>query len=110
MVHLHSREVILPDQHRCYQQYLCDPARPPFFYAATFPDPHLDSQPTGGRFGVVLVVCVGIEMPGMLENWIETEVPVGVVNWPNKEGTRFPVLLTDGGVWSGLVPLDGRTD
>jgi hypothetical protein len=33
------------------------------------------------------------------ENWIETEGPVGVVNWTNEEGARFPLSMMGSGVW-----------
>ncbi|KAK5096149.1 hypothetical protein LTS08_007755 [Lithohypha guttulata] len=71
---------------------------------ATFVGSHLDSQPTGGRFDGVLGVCAGIEMLRVLnDNWIETEGPVGVVNWTNEEGARFPVSMMGSGVWSGTI-------
>lgn len=48
----------------------------------TFVGSHLDTQPTGGRYDGILGVLAGIEMLKVLnENWIETEYPVGVVNW-----------------------------
>ncbi|KAL1606629.1 hypothetical protein SLS60_004035 [Paraconiothyrium brasiliense] len=48
----------------------------------TFVGSHLDTQPTGGRYDGILGVHAGIEMLKVLnENWIETEYPVGVVNW-----------------------------
>src|SRR5271156_4118914 len=40
------------------------------------------------------------------ENRIETEGPVGVVHWTNKEGARFPVSMMGSGVWCGRIPLD----
>ncbi len=74
---------------------------------ATFAGSHLDTQPTGGRFDGVLGVCAGIEMLRVLEeNWIETEGPVGVVNWTNEEGARFPISMVGSGVWSGDIPLE----
>lgn len=43
---------------------------------------HLDTQPTGGRYDGILGVCSGLEMLKVLyEEKIETEFPVGVVNW-----------------------------
>ncbi|KAL8660795.1 MAG: hypothetical protein Q9202_006217 [Teloschistes flavicans] len=43
---------------------------------------HLDTQPTGGRYDGILGVCAGVEMLRVLhEQKIETEFPVGVVNW-----------------------------
>jgi hydantoinase/carbamoylase family amidase len=73
---------------------------------ATFVGSHLDSQPSGGRFDGVLGVAAGIEMLRVLnDNWIETEGPVGVVNWTNEEGARFPVSMMGSSVWAGRVPL-----
>ena len=74
---------------------------------ATFAGSHLDTQPTGGRFDGVLGVCAGIEMLRVLEeNWIETEGPVGVVNWTNEEGARFPISMMGSGVWCGEIALN----
>ena len=74
---------------------------------ATFAGSHLDTQPTGGRFDGILGVCAGVEMLKILEeNWIETEGPVGVVNWTNEEGARFPLSMMGSGVWAGQFPLE----
>ncbi|OAP55280.1 hypothetical protein AYL99_10253 [Fonsecaea erecta] len=74
---------------------------------ATFAGSHLDSQPSGGRFDGVLGVAAGIEMLRVLnDNWIETEGDVGVVNWTNEEGARFPVSMMGSSVWSGRVGLE----
>jgi hypothetical protein len=55
----------------------------------TFAGSHLDTQPTGGRYDGILGVHAGIEMLKVLnENWIETEYPVGVVNW-----TKYDILF-----------------
>ena len=68
---------------------------------ATFAGSHLDSQPQGGRFDGVLGVCAGIEMLRVLEeNWIETEGPVGVVNWTNEEGKRWRRSMMGSAVWA----------
>lgn len=49
---------------------------------ATFAGSHLDTQPTGGRYDGILGVCAGIEMLKVLEEEkVETEYPVGVINW-----------------------------
>ena len=78
---------------------------------ATFAGSHLDTQPTGGRFDGVLGACAGIEMLRVLEeNWIETEGPVGVVNWTNEEGARFPMSMMGSGVWCGAIPLNKAHD
>lgn len=73
---------------------------------ATFVGSHLDSQPSGGRFDGVLGVAAGVEMLRVLnDNWIETEGPVGVVNWTNEEGAKYPISMMGSGVWAGRVPL-----
>lgn len=49
---------------------------------ATFAGSHLDTQPTGGRYDGILGVVAGVEMLRVLaERGVETEYPVGVVNW-----------------------------
>ena len=49
---------------------------------ATFAGSHLDTQPTGGRYDGILGVCAGVEMLKVLEEEkVETEYPVGVINW-----------------------------
>ncbi|KAL8710333.1 MAG: hypothetical protein Q9220_005103 [cf. Caloplaca sp. 1 TL-2023] len=68
---------------------------------------HLDTQPTGGRYDGILGVCAGVEMLTVLhEEQIETEFPVGVVNWTNEEGARFPISMVASGVWAGEIPLE----
>jgi acetylornithine deacetylase/succinyl-diaminopimelate desuccinylase-like protein len=48
----------------------------------TFVGSHLDTQPSGGRYDGILGVTAGVEMLRTLaDNWVETEYPVGVVNW-----------------------------
>jgi acetylornithine deacetylase/succinyl-diaminopimelate desuccinylase-like protein len=43
---------------------------------------HLDTQPTGGRYDGILGIHAGVEMLKVLEeNKVQTEYPVGVVNW-----------------------------
>ena len=74
----------------------------------TFVGSHLDSQPNGGRFDGVLGVCAGVEMLRVLnDNWIETEGPVGVVNWTNEEGARWTKSMMGSGVWAGANKLEG---
>lgn len=74
---------------------------------AVFVGSHLDSQPLGGRFDGVLGVCAGIETLRVLdENWIETRAPVGVVNWCNEEGARFPRSMMGSGVWAGTLDIE----
>ncbi|KAI5461769.1 hypothetical protein BGZ63DRAFT_357104 [Mariannaea sp. PMI_226] len=73
----------------------------------TFVGSHLDTQPTGGRYDGILGIMAGIEMLKVLqEHNIETEFPVGVVNWTNEEGARFPVSMMSSGVWAEKIPLD----
>ncbi|KAK8048477.1 hypothetical protein PG994_010207 [Apiospora phragmitis] len=75
--------------------------------AATFAGSHLDTQPTGGRYDGILGVMAGVEMLRVLhENDVETELPVGVVNWTNEEGARFPYSMMGSGVWAGALSLD----
>ena len=48
----------------------------------TFVGSHLDTQPSGGRYDGILGILAGIEMLKVFhENDVETEFPVGVVNW-----------------------------
>ncbi|KAI9697254.1 MAG: hypothetical protein M1836_004818 [Candelina mexicana] len=68
---------------------------------------HLDTQPTGGRYDGILGVMAGVETLRVLnENWVETEFPVGVVDWTNEEGARFPVSMVSSGVWAGGIPIE----
>jgi len=73
----------------------------------TFAGSHLDTQPSGGRYDGILGVTAAVEMLKVLsENWVTTEYPVGVVNWTNEEGARFPISMVSSGVWAGKIPLD----
>ncbi|KAK7427318.1 hypothetical protein QQZ08_006255 [Neonectria magnoliae] len=68
---------------------------------------HLDTQPTGGRYDGILGVVSGLEILRVLnENAYETEGPIGVVNWTNEEGARFPKMAVSSGVWAGVIPLE----
>lgn len=40
------------------------------------------------------------------DNWVETTYPVGVANWTNEEGARFPISMVASGVWADEIPLD----
>lgn len=43
---------------------------------------HLDTQPTGGRYDGILGVMAGLEaLQTLEENKVETNGPVGIVNW-----------------------------
>ncbi|KAH7136395.1 hypothetical protein EDB81DRAFT_802072 [Dactylonectria macrodidyma] len=73
----------------------------------TFVGSHLDTQPTGGRYDGILGVQAGVEMLKILQDHnVETEFPVGVVNWTNEEGARFPISMMSSGVWAGKTPLE----
>ena len=73
----------------------------------TYAGSHLDTQPTGGRYDGILGVTAAVEMLRTLnDNWVETAYPVGVVNWTNEEGARFPMSMVSSGVWAGSVPLE----
>ncbi|KND86646.1 N-carbamoyl-L-amino acid hydrolase [Tolypocladium ophioglossoides CBS 100239] len=68
---------------------------------------HLDTQPTGGRYDGILGVLAGLEVLTVLnENSIETEGNVGVVNWTNEEGARFPKMAVSSGVWAEAIPIE----
>ncbi|KAK3704151.1 hypothetical protein LTR37_013991 [Vermiconidia calcicola] len=73
----------------------------------TYAGSHLDTQPTGGRYDGILGVTAAVEMLKTFnDNWIETSYPVGVVNWTNEEGARFPMSMVSSGVWAESVPLE----
>ncbi|KAK0717577.1 hypothetical protein B0T26DRAFT_645918 [Lasiosphaeria miniovina] len=68
---------------------------------------HLDTQPSGGRYDGILGVLAGVEMLRILnERDARTHFPVGVVNWTNEEGARFPISMVSSGVWAGEVPVE----
>ncbi|CAK7221016.1 hypothetical protein SBRCBS47491_004383 [Sporothrix bragantina] len=72
---------------------------------------HLDTQPTGGRYDGILGVMAGLEVLRTLhEANFETKGPVGLVNWTNEEGARFPLVTVASSVWAGLTPLDTAWD
>lgn len=73
----------------------------------TYAGSHLDTQPSGGRYDGILGVTAAVEMlKTMNENWVETNFPVGVVNWTNEEGARFPKSMVSSGVWAGDISLE----
>lgn len=79
--------------------------------SATFAGSHLDTQPTGGRYDGILGIHAGVEMLRVLnDHSIETEYPVGVVNWTNEEGARFPKSMVSSGVWAGAISLEDAHD
>lgn len=68
---------------------------------------HLDTQPTGGRYDGILGVNAGLEALKVLyDHDVTTEGNVGLVNWTNEEGARFPMMAISSGVWAESVPLD----
>jgi N-carbamoyl-L-amino-acid hydrolase len=75
---------------------------------------HLDTQPMGGRFDGILGVTGALEVLRTLrENGVETQRPLGIVNWTDEEGTRFSPAMLGSGVWAGQFHRDwayGRTD
>ncbi|KAJ4006181.1 hypothetical protein NW752_010828 [Fusarium irregulare] len=72
---------------------------------------HLDTQPTGGRYDGILGVISGLEVLRTLnESGVETEGPIGVVNWTNEEGARFPKMAVASGVWAEVIPLQTAWD
>ncbi|KAI0176534.1 amidase [Hypoxylon sp. FL1284] len=74
---------------------------------ATFAGSHLDTQPSGGRYDGILGILAGIEMLNVLQDHqVTTEFPVGVVNWTNEEGARFPMSMSSSGVWAEDIPLE----
>ncbi|KAK7721303.1 hypothetical protein SLS64_001599 [Diaporthe eres] len=40
------------------------------------------------------------------DHQVETEHPIGVVNWTNEEGARFPMSMSSSGVWAEEIPLE----
>ncbi|KJX98994.1 beta-alanine synthase like protein [Zymoseptoria brevis] len=73
----------------------------------TYAGSHLDTQPSGGRYDGILGVCAGVELLKVLnDNWVETNYPVGIVNWTNEEGARFPTSMMSSGVWAESIPLE----
>ncbi|KAL1887609.1 hypothetical protein Sste5346_010110 [Sporothrix stenoceras] len=68
---------------------------------------HLDTQPTGGRYDGILGVMAGLEALRTLHDANhETEGPVGLINWTNEEGARFPLVTVASSVWAGLASLE----
>nr|POE65900.1 putative hydrolase [Quercus suber] len=73
----------------------------------TYAGSHLDTQPTGGRYDGILGVTAAVEMLRTFnDNGVETSFPVGVVNWTNEEGARFPMSMVSSGVWAESIPLE----
>ncbi|WP_050180386.1 Zn-dependent hydrolase [Domibacillus robiginosus] len=63
---------------------------------------HLDSVKKGGRFDGVLGVAAGLEvMRTLVENGVESIMPIAVMNMTNEEGARFEPSMMASGVLSG---------
>lgn len=72
---------------------------------------HLDTQPRGGRYDGILGVMAALEvLRTMRENGFETNYDLGVVNWTNEEGARFPKSMCSSGVWAGDIPIQQAWD
>ncbi|KAL4860479.1 hypothetical protein BDV12DRAFT_209349 [Aspergillus spectabilis] len=68
---------------------------------------HLDTQPRGGRYDGILGVVGALEvLRTMKENGFQTNYDVGIVNWTNEEGARFPKSMCSSGVWAGEIPTE----
>ncbi|KAL6835838.1 hypothetical protein J3E69DRAFT_319639 [Trichoderma sp. SZMC 28015] len=68
---------------------------------------HLDTQPRGGRYDGILGVVAAVEvMRTLAENGHKTHHNIGIVNWTNEEGARFPKSMMASGVWAGKIPLE----
>ncbi|KAF9885921.1 hypothetical protein FE257_012211 [Aspergillus nanangensis] len=72
---------------------------------------HLDTQPRGGRYDGILGVMASLEvLRTMKENGYQTAFDVGLVNWTNEEGARFPKSMCSSGVWAGATPIQQAWD
>ncbi|KAK1146911.1 hypothetical protein N8T08_002237 [Aspergillus melleus] len=72
---------------------------------------HLDTQPRGGRYDGILGVMGALEvLRTMKESGYDTEFDVGLVNWTNEEGARFPKSMCSSGVWAGAIPIQAAWD
>ncbi|NVN53245.1 M20 family metallo-hydrolase [Mycolicibacterium hippocampi] len=69
---------------------------------------HLDSQPLGGRFdgayGVIAALHAAERVAARVaEDGARVEFNIGVVNWFNEEGGRFPPSIMGSSVFAGLM-------
>ncbi|PYH91618.1 beta-alanine synthase [Aspergillus ellipticus CBS 707.79] len=75
---------------------------------------HLDTQPRGGRYDGILGVMAALEvLRTMKDHGFRTRYDIGLVNWTNEEGARFPKSMCSSGVWAGAIPVEkawGLTD
>ncbi|OQE22921.1 hypothetical protein PENSTE_c009G03194 [Penicillium steckii] len=72
---------------------------------------HLDTQPRGGRYDGILGVMAALEvLRTMKESNFQTNYDVGIANWTNEEGARFPKSMCSSGVWAGAIPIQQAWD
>ncbi|KAJ5297496.1 hypothetical protein PENANT_c005G00312 [Penicillium antarcticum] len=72
---------------------------------------HLDTQPRGGRYDGILGVMAALEvLRTMKESGFQTNYDIGIVNWTNEEGARFPKSMCSSGVWAGAIPIQEAWD
>ncbi|KAL4932556.1 uncharacterized protein BDV17DRAFT_300677 [Aspergillus undulatus] len=72
---------------------------------------HLDTQPRGGRYDGILGVVGALEvLRTMKESGFQTSYDVGIINWTNEEGARFPKSMCSSGVWAGGIPIQAAWD
>ncbi|RDW58573.1 M20 family metallo-hydrolase [Aspergillus mulundensis] len=72
---------------------------------------HLDTQPRGGRYDGILGVVGALEvLRTMKESGFRTNYDVGIVNWTNEEGARFPKSMCSSCVWAGAIPIQAAWD
>lgn len=65
---------------------------------------HLDTQPRGGRYDGILGVLAAVEVLQTLKDHNQsTQFDVGIINWTNEEGARFPKSMLSSGVWAGAI-------
>src|SRR5438046_7749675 len=63
---------------------------------------HLDTQPTGGKYDGVLGTLAALEVVGTLNDaGIETETPIGLVNWTNEAGSRVAPATMASAAYAG---------
>ncbi|KXJ89188.1 putative beta-alanine synthase [Microdochium bolleyi] len=67
---------------------------------------HLDTQPHGGRYDGILGIVAGLEVLRSLhERGHRPAFDIGLVNWTNEEGARFPKSMVSSAVWAGDIAL-----
>jgi N-carbamoyl-L-amino-acid hydrolase len=76
---------------------------------------HLDSQPRGGRFDGAYGVLAAAHAADRLRAYYRDSgatprFNLGVVNWFNEEGCRFPPSMMGSAVFTGAMPLQQALD